>query len=171
MEIELGAGEQNSKTNCVDCERYSKLGEVCVLEHGKRFLWEFCKDFQSKVDLPEYDELMKTVKHDLAQERKKVREKKKKEIAQRRKEREKIKQERLKERRSRIAKKVWEKRRKEQARKQERQTKKSLTKEGQDTKEEEEETKDEKGRKNRGTDALSTQRHARKGEGRQSLTR
>ncbi len=58
-------------TNCVDCERYQKLGEICVLEHGKHFLWEYCRDFEPKVVLPEYNELMRTVRKEMALERKK----------------------------------------------------------------------------------------------------
>lgn len=108
MEIQLN--ERNSGTNCVDCERYKKLGEVCVLEHGKKFLWEYCKDFEPEVKLPEYDELMKTVKQDMATERSRIRQKKKKEIVVRRKEREKKKKEKLRLKRSRIAKKVWKER-------------------------------------------------------------
>jgi hypothetical protein len=112
MEIQLN--EQNSGTNCVDCERYKKLGEVCVLEHGKKFLWEYCKDFEPEVKLPEYDELMKTVKQDMATERSRIREKKKKEIAVRRKEREKKRKEKLRLKRSRVAKKAWKERRKKE---------------------------------------------------------
>jgi hypothetical protein len=110
MEIQMN--EQNSGTNCTDCERYKKLGEVCVIEHGKKFLWEYCKDFEPEVKLPEYDELMKTVKEDMALERSKIREKRKREIAIRRKEREKKRKEKLRLRRSRIAKKIWKERRK-----------------------------------------------------------
>src|SRR5487761_485903 len=73
-------------TNCVDCARYKTLGEVCVIEHGKKFLWEFCRDFQAEVKLPEYDELMRTVKKEMSIEREKVRQKKKRERTLRRKE-------------------------------------------------------------------------------------
>src|SRR5487761_1671078 len=73
-------------TNCVDCSRYKTLGEVCVIEHGKKFLWEFCRDFQPEVKLPEYDELMRTVKKEMAVEREKSRQKKKRERTLRRKE-------------------------------------------------------------------------------------
>ena len=113
--MELQVSEQNSRTNCVDCERYKKLGEVCVIEHGKKFLWEFCKDFQPEVKLPDYDELMKTVKQDMALERKKAIEKKKKQIQLRKKERTQVKREKLRLKRSKIAKKIWEKRKKQQA--------------------------------------------------------
>jgi hypothetical protein len=112
MEIQIN--EQNTGTNCVDCERYKKLGEVCVIEHGKKFLWEYCKDFETEVKLPEYEELMKTVKLDMAKERKKIIEKKKKEIAIRRKEREKKRKEKLSLKRSKIAKRLWRERRKKQ---------------------------------------------------------
>ncbi len=70
----------------MDCSRYKTLGEVCVIEHGKKFLWEFCRDFQPEVKLPEYDELMRTVKKQMAVEREKVRQKKKRERILRRKE-------------------------------------------------------------------------------------
>ena len=52
-----------------------------MIEHGKKFLWEFCKDFQPQVQLPEYDELMRSVRKDMALERKKQREKKEREKA------------------------------------------------------------------------------------------
>ena len=73
--------DEKTGTNCVDCERYRKFGDVCVMEHGKKFLWEFCKDFEAEVVLPDYKELMSTVRKDLAAERKKVKEKKKRERA------------------------------------------------------------------------------------------
>lgn len=126
--MEIGINEQNSKTNCLDCERYKRLGEVCVLEHGKKFLWQFCKDFQTDVKLPDYEELMKTVRQDLALQRKKIREKKKKEVAQRKKEREVRKKEKLREKRSRIAKKVWEKRKKKEEKEAARKEAKALLK-------------------------------------------
>ena len=110
MEINVQS-EKNSGTNCLDCERYRKLGDLCVLEHGKKFLWEYCKDFELAVELPDYGELMKSVKQDMALERKKTREKKKKEVAQRRKAREQAKKEKLRLKRSLTAKKAWEKRR------------------------------------------------------------
>ncbi len=110
--MEIQVNEQNTGTNCVDCERYKNLGEVCVVEHGKRFLWEYCKDFQPEVRLPEYNALMKTVKQDMAMERKKIRERKKRGVAIRRKEREMKRKEKLRLKRSGIAKKVWEERRK-----------------------------------------------------------
>jgi DNA repair exonuclease SbcCD nuclease subunit len=106
--------EKNTGTNCEDCEHYKKLGEVCVIEHGKRFLWEFCKDFIPETKLPEYDELMRTVKLDMALERRKIREKKKKEIAMRKKEREMKRREKIRLKRSKIAKKIWKKRKNEE---------------------------------------------------------
>ncbi len=72
----------------MDCARYKTLGEVCVIEHGKKFLWEFCRDFQPEVKLPDYNELMRTVKKEIALERKKAKEKKKRERAVRRREKE-----------------------------------------------------------------------------------
>ena len=72
----------------MDCARYKTLGEVCVIEHGKNFLWEFCRDFQPEVKLPDYNELMRTVKKEIALERKKAKEKKKRERAVRRREKE-----------------------------------------------------------------------------------
>lgn len=113
--MEIETSKQTSKTNCVDCDRYKQLGEVCVIEHGKKFLWEYCKDFQAEVKLPDYNDLMKAVKHDMAFERRKIKEKKKKEILARRKVREREKKEKLRLKRSKIAKRVWEKRRKKMA--------------------------------------------------------
>ena len=84
MEIQETSGE--SGTNCLECERYKTLGEVCVIEHGKKFLWEFCRDFQPEVKLPEYDELMRTVKKDIALQREKEKQKKKRERALKQKE-------------------------------------------------------------------------------------
>lgn len=55
---------------------------------------------------------MKTVRQDMALERKKVREKKKREVVAKRKERDRIRKEKLSLKRSKIAKRVWEKRRK-----------------------------------------------------------
>lgn len=109
MEAQLRT--ETEGTNCIDCERYKNLGEVCVLEHGKKFLWEYCKDFQQEVKLPDYNELMKSIQKDMAIERKKIRDKRKKEVVKRRKEREEKKREKLKLKRSKIAKKVWEQRR------------------------------------------------------------
>jgi len=73
--------EENSGTNCLECERYKKLGDVCVIEHGKKFLWEFCRDYEQEVILPDYKELMNSVRKELATERKKIRDKKRRERA------------------------------------------------------------------------------------------
>ena len=89
-------------TNCVDCERYKKLGDVCVIEHGKKFLWEFCRDFVPKVVLPDYNDLMRTVKQDQALERQKVKEKKERERKKKLKERTEKKELKRKERRARL---------------------------------------------------------------------
>jgi hypothetical protein len=84
MESEIT--EENSGTNCLQCERYKKLGDICVIEHGKKFLWEYCKDFEAEVVLPDYKELMSSVRKDLAAERQKARDKKKREKSRRKKE-------------------------------------------------------------------------------------
>jgi ATPase subunit of ABC transporter with duplicated ATPase domains len=94
--------ETDYGTDCRNCERYQKLGDVCVVEHGKRFLWEFCKDFVSQVELPDYKELMKTVKKDMALEREKKREKKERERKKKLKERMARKEEKRKKRRARL---------------------------------------------------------------------
>ena len=91
---EIVAGKPNAETerdygtNCRDCERFQRVGEVCVIEHGKRFLWEYCRDFEAKVELPDYNELMKTVRQEHAIQLHKEREKKEREKKQRLKERE-----------------------------------------------------------------------------------
>jgi hypothetical protein len=77
---------QDYGTNCKDCQRYHKLGDICMIEHGKKFQWEFCRDFEAIVELPDYMELMRSVRADHALERKKLKEKKDKE--KRRKQRE-----------------------------------------------------------------------------------
>ena len=89
-------------TNCVDCERYKKLGDVCVIEHGKKFLWEFCRDFVPKVVLPDYNDLMRTVKQDQALERQKIKERKERERKKKLKERLEKKEIKRKERRARL---------------------------------------------------------------------
>lgn len=93
-------------TNCVDCARYKTLGEVCVIEHGKKFLWEFCRDFQLEVKLPEYDELMRTVKKEMAIERKKVRQKKKRERTLHQKEMEQSRKAKKKAKRAALKEKI-----------------------------------------------------------------
>ncbi len=89
-------------TNCVDCERYKRLGDVCVIEHEKKFLWEYCRDFVPQVVLPDYNELMRTVKQDQALEKQKVREKKERERKKKLKERMEKKELKRKERRARL---------------------------------------------------------------------
>lgn len=89
-------------TNCRDCERYQKLGDVCVIEHGKKFLWEFCRDFEPIVKLPDYKDLMRTVKKEQAQERQKTREKKERERKRKLKERMAKKEQKKKQRRARL---------------------------------------------------------------------
>ena len=89
-------------TNCKDCDRYQKLGDVCAFEHGKKFLWEFCKDFDPIVKLPDYKDLMRSVKQEQAQERQKVREKKERERKKKLKERLEKKELKKKERRARL---------------------------------------------------------------------
>ncbi len=78
---------QDYGTNCKDCERYQKLGDICMIEHGKKFQWEYCRDFNPKVVLPDYRELMRSVREDHALERKKDKEKKEKEKRKKLKER------------------------------------------------------------------------------------
>ena len=93
--------ERDFGTNCMDCERYKKIGEVCVLEHGKNHLWEYCRDFVQQVKLPEYDELMLSLKRDMAIQRQKERERKERDRRQKQREREARKEEKRRERISR----------------------------------------------------------------------
>jgi hypothetical protein len=58
-----------------------------MIEHGKKFQWEYCRDFVPMVVLPDYKELMRSVRADHLLERKKAKEKKEKEKKQRQKER------------------------------------------------------------------------------------
>jgi hypothetical protein len=95
---------QDYGTNCRDCQRYKKLGDICMIEHGKKFQWEFCRDFEPVVVLPDYNELMKSVRADHALERKKEKEKKEKEKRRRQKEREEKKELRRKKRRAMLRK-------------------------------------------------------------------
>lgn len=95
-------GGRDFGTDCRDCERYQKLGDVCVVEHDKKFLWEYCRDFVPKVDLPDYRQLMKTVRNEQSEERRKLREKKEREKRKRHKERLELKALRKKERRARL---------------------------------------------------------------------
>lgn len=104
---------QDYGTNCKDCERYQKLGDICMIEHGKKFVWEYCRDFAPTVVLPDYKELMRSVRADHALERKKEKEKKEKEKRRRLKEkaerevlRKKKRRSMLRRRRERLKKKI-----------------------------------------------------------------
>ena len=55
---------QDYGTDCKNCERYQKLGDVCLVEHGKKFSWEYCRDFDPRVVFPDYKDLMKSVRMD-----------------------------------------------------------------------------------------------------------
>ncbi len=120
MQKDSGIVAQDYGTNCKDCERYRKLGDVCVVEHGKKFLWEYCRDFEPQVVLPDYRELMRSVRVDQALERKKEKEKKErerkkklKERAEKEEERKKKHKARLRKRRETLKKKLTEGKRKE----------------------------------------------------------
>jgi hypothetical protein len=91
---------QDYGTNCKDCQRYPKLGDICLIEHGKKFQWEFCRDFDPVVVLPDYNELMRSVRADHALERKKAKEKKEKEKRRKLREREEKKELKRKKRRA-----------------------------------------------------------------------
>lgn len=110
-------------TNCVDCDRYRKLGDVCVIEHGKKFLWEYCRDFVPQVVLPEYKDLMRTVKQEQAAERQKVRDKKERERKKKQKERLEKKEQKRKDRRNRL-RRIREKKKRVEMKRQERLVKK-----------------------------------------------
>jgi hypothetical protein len=104
---------QDYGTNCKDCERYQKLGDICMIEHGKKFQWEYCRDFHPLVVLPDYRELMRSVREDHALQRKKEKEKREKEKRQRIKEkaekealRKKKRRAMLRKRRERLKKKA-----------------------------------------------------------------
>jgi hypothetical protein len=111
MQKEDGVIIQDYGTDCRNCVRYQKLGDVCLVEHGKKFFWEYCRDFDPQVVLPDYNDLMKSVRMDQALERKKLKEKKEKEKKKKlkeRKEREVLKRKkriaRLRKRRERLKK-------------------------------------------------------------------
>jgi hypothetical protein len=91
-------------TNCSDCERYRKMGDICMLEHGKKFQWEYCRDFVPLVVLPDYKELMQSVRADRAEERRKEKERKEKEKKKKLKERKEREELRKKKRRSMLRK-------------------------------------------------------------------
>jgi len=78
---------QDYGTDCKDCERYRVKGDICMLEHGKKFQWEYCRDFVPKVVLPDYNELMRSVRADRALERQKEKERKEREKKKKLKER------------------------------------------------------------------------------------
>ncbi|MHB8566108.1 MAG: hypothetical protein ACYC7D_10765 [Nitrososphaerales archaeon] len=117
VENQNAVGARDYGTNCLDCERYKRVGEVCVLEHGKRHLSDYCRDFEPKVELPDYNELMQSVKQDMALQRVKERGKKEKEKKIRLKERAVRKEEKRRMRISRARKRYLAKeKKKEQAR-------------------------------------------------------
>jgi hypothetical protein len=126
MEKEVGVTHDYG-TNCVDCERYATLGDVCVLEHGKKFLWEFCRDFEPKVELPDYNDLMRTVKQEQALERQKAKEKKEREKKKKLKERLEKKEQERRERRNRL-RRIRERKKREEQKRQERLAKKKSKK-------------------------------------------
>jgi len=91
-------------TNCKDCQRYQKLGDICMIEHGKKFQWEFCRDFEATVVLPDYKELMRSVRADHALQRKKLKERKEKEKRRKQREIEEKKELKRKKRRAMLRK-------------------------------------------------------------------
>ena len=107
--------ERDYGTNCRDCERFKRVGEVCVIEHGKRFLWEYCRDFEARVELPDYNELMKTVRQEHAALRQKEREKKEREKKLKLKERQTKKEQKRRERIARSRRKYYAKLKKKKA--------------------------------------------------------
>jgi hypothetical protein len=104
-------------TDCRQCERYKTLGDVCVVEHGKKFLWEFCKDFEPEIVLPDYKELMRSVKNDMATEKRKEKEKKQRERKKKQKVREALKEEKRRKKRARLARKRRLEKKREERRK------------------------------------------------------
>ena len=91
---------QDYGTSCADCEHYQKLGDICMIEHGKKFQWEYCRDFVPQVVLPDYKELMRSVRTDQALERRKEKDKREKEKRKKQKEREEKKELKKKKRRA-----------------------------------------------------------------------
>ena len=75
-----------------------------MIEHGKKFQWEYCRDFNPKVVLPDYRELMRSVRTDQALERKKEKEKKEREKRRKLKERAEKEELRKKKRRAMLRK-------------------------------------------------------------------
>jgi ATPase subunit of ABC transporter with duplicated ATPase domains len=116
-------GPHDYGTNCLDCERYKRLGDVCVIEHEKKFLWDYCRDFVPQVVLPDYKELMQTVKNDQALAKQKAKEKKEREKRRRLKERLARKEEQRKKRRARL-RKMRERKKQREAKHQEKKAKK-----------------------------------------------
>lgn len=102
MQKSNGVLQQDYGTNCADCERYRKLGDVCVIEHGKKFLWEYCRDFVPNVVLPDYKDLMRSVREDQTLERQRLKAKKDREKRKKLKERMEREALRKKERRARL---------------------------------------------------------------------
>jgi hypothetical protein len=105
VQNENGEVVQDYGTDCRNCDRYKKLGDVCLIEHGKKFTWEYCRDFDPQVVLPDYKDLMKSVRLDQALERKKVKEKKEKEKRKKLKEKKEREELKRKKRRARQRKK------------------------------------------------------------------
>jgi len=99
-----GVIAQDYGTDCRNCERYQKLGDVCVVEHGKKFLWEYCRDFVPQVVLPDYKDLMRSVRLDQALERKKLKDRKDRERRKKLKERREREELKRKNRRARLRK-------------------------------------------------------------------
>jgi len=95
---------QDYGTSCADCERYRKLGDICMIEHGKKFQWEYCRDFVPQVVLPDYKDLMRSVREDHALERKKEKERKEKEKRKKLKEKAEKEELRKKKRRATLRK-------------------------------------------------------------------
>jgi len=75
-----------------------------MIEHGKKFQWEYCGDFEPAVVLPDYKELMRSVRADHALERKKLKDKKEKEKRKKQKQREEKKELKRKKRRAMLRK-------------------------------------------------------------------
>lgn len=95
---------QDYGTNCKDCERYRVMGDICMLEHSKKFQWEYCRDFVPRVVLPDYNELMRSVQADRALERQKEKERKEREKRRKLKERAEKEELRKKKRRAMLRK-------------------------------------------------------------------
>jgi hypothetical protein len=57
MQLTEGVDFPESSTDCRRCELYFRLGDVCPVEHSKKFYWEYCKDFKEKIDLASIGEV------------------------------------------------------------------------------------------------------------------